>query len=237
MKLELTDDIASFGASWPESNDTFSIFLHDKNYFHVSMNPIASPGVRMLHSKNFLAVQKIVIIKQVKRTTEENPCKENHDYRLQHCVRQYVENKIGCKMPWTTIEYKERMNNCIRMKDYKLFEDYYHRLVDLDIKDLTAKTGCKPPCTYKEVKTVGEIFPINNKQFYKYSDGYLLSLASTNVQVETEVRLYTFVNLVGDIGGSLGLFLGFSFFMMWDLLMFLIEFIKNKNIKNRLINL
>ena len=90
----------------------------------------------MLHSKNFLAVQNIIIVKHVKRTTQENPCEEDNDHRLQHCVRQYVENKIGCKMPWTTIDYKGRMNNCIRMEDYKKFEDHYMRLTALDIKDL-----------------------------------------------------------------------------------------------------
>ena len=34
--------------------------------------------------------------------------------------------------------------------------------------------------------------------------------------IEKEVELYSFVSLVYDIGGALGLFLGFSFVMVWD---------------------
>ena len=47
----------------------------------------------------------------------------------------------------------------------------------------------------------------------------LVSLVSSDIRVETEEFLYSWVSLVSDIGGSLGLFLGFSFFAAWDLLL------------------
>lgn len=38
----------------------------------------------------------------------------------------------------------------------------------------------------------------------------------TEVTLETEVLLYTWQDLVADISGTLGLFLGFSFMTLWD---------------------
>ena len=43
-----------------------------------------------------------------------------------------------------------------------------------------------------------------------------LWMTTTEVTVETEVLLYIWQDLVADVGGTLGLFLGFSFMTLWD---------------------
>ena len=43
-------------------------------------------------------------------------------------------------------------------------------------------------------------------------------LANNEVQVEEEHLIYDFISFVSECGGSLGLFLGFSFFMVFDYL-------------------
>ena len=37
----------------------------------------------------------------------------------------------------------------------------------------------------------------------------------SQITVEKEVDFYSWISLVSDIGGALGLFLGFSFVMVW----------------------
>ena len=73
------------------------------------------------------------------------------------------------------------------------------------------KTLCISPCTYKEYKLVME--PINQLYMYK-----LLNVAFTDnkLLIEEEIESYSLISLVSDIGGALGLFLGFSFVMVWD---------------------
>ena len=46
--------------------------------------------------------------------------------------------------------------------------------------------------------------------------GLYLQFTNNYVVMETEVETYSLVSLVSDIGGSMGLFLGFSFIMVWE---------------------
>ena len=48
--------------------------------------------------------------------------------------------------------------------------------------------------------------------------GFLLRWPEKTVVEKTEKLEYDWLTLVANIGGALGLFLGFSFFMLWDLL-------------------
>ena len=41
--------------------------------------------------------------------------------------------------------------------------------------------------------------------------------------LETEELAYDILTFVANFGGTLGLFLGFSFFMLWDLILQVIE--------------
>ena len=46
---------------------------------------------------------------------------------------------------------------------------------------------------------------------------------SSQVQVEAEEEAASFSSLVADCGGTLGLFIGFNFMMLWDLIVFLAD--------------
>ena len=79
-------------------------------------------------------------------------------------------------------------------------------------------TGCKKPCFYKEYKFIG-----NKKVSYFVSENPIFSLwvVSYDTFVETEKLIYPLSSLVAEIGGTLGLFLGFSFMTFWDGLLYL----------------
>ena len=66
-------------------------------------------------------------------------------------------------------------------------------------------------CTYLEYKVGAEA----KKDFGAF--GLMVGLGSVEVTVMKEFFTYTFFSLVSDFGGSLGLFVGFSFFSLWDL--------------------
>ena len=59
--------------------------------------------------------------------------------------------------------------------------------------------------------------------------GFKVEFAKTEVLVEEEVFVYGFVSFVSEFGGSLGLFLGWSFMTVWDLADALLEKIRKKD--------
>ena len=50
------------------------------------------------------------------------------------------------------------------------------------------------------------------------------------MSVYEEVRVYPFESFLAEVGGALGLFLGFSFIMIWDLLIYGIKILKSLTI-------
>ena len=46
---------------------------------------------------------------------------------------------------------------------------------------------------------------------------------SDNIDIEKEVPAFPFVSLVADVGGVLGLFLGFNILMIWDFIHGVVE--------------
>ena len=55
-----------------------------------------------------------------------------------------------------------------------------------------------------------------------------VTLSTKELEVRREVRHYGLTSLVGDTGGSLGLFLGFSFLTVWDWALAVIELTRLK---------
>ena len=92
-------------------------------------------------------------------------------------------------------------------------DELYNQLnLAYDINEIAI--GCKKPCNYQEYKIVGDKAPTSwtKKGFLTFS----LLAVDNNIYVETEALLYPGTSLVAEIGGTLGLFIGFSFMILWD---------------------
>ena len=101
----------------------------------------------------------------------------------------------------------------------------------LSIEELEDLTKCSKPCKYN-VFSLAEEAEIDGNGTKVY-----FSLASKKIISKKEVYLYTFSSLIAELGGALGLFLGFSFYMLWDLAetfykMVAATFCMNKNEKS-----
>ena len=73
-------------------------------------------------------------------------------------------------------------------------------------------TGCKKPCKYRKYEVIGGKQPTSFQ-----SEHFTLSFwaVSNETTVWTEVPVYPWTSLVAEFGGTLGLFLGFSFMTVW----------------------
>ena len=105
--------------------------------------------------------------------------------------------------------------NCSKLGEFNAISAFYEKLAYSEQRDVLKLTNCKLPCQYREIKAAES--PIT--QNYKDNSGLTFvsfNIVTTDLKVETEAFVYNFSTLVSNFGGSLGLFLGFSFFMFWD---------------------
>ena len=92
--------------------------------------------------------------------------------------------------------------------------DHIFELLDkAEMREITRITNCTKPCKYKKYTMIGE-----RKQTSFKSDSPTFSLwaVSKNTEVKMEELIYPLSSLVAEFGGTLGLFLGFSFMTLWD---------------------
>ena len=198
-----------------------SVFVHDPNNFYLSKKVNQIPGIEYRNSENNTwNVQTIKLIKRNKRNTQSSSCNKDPNYSLSVCLENFVEKKVGCSLPWTG---DLRMRKCDNITEYKQHFDEYEKISSDEFSQITRYTACLAPCSYIDVVPHGNPVVTRGQK----SAAYFLTLAETRIQVMTERQHPDFSSLVADIGGTLGLFLGFSFYMVWDLItMIMLKFKK-----------
>ena len=95
----------------------------------------------------------------------------------------------------------------------RAYNEIFSKLADLESEEITNITGCLKPCKYKQYRLLEEPQPSSFK-----SEHYVFSLwaVSYKTRVETEELIYPSSSFVAEFGGTLSLFLGFSFITLWD---------------------
>ena len=122
---------------------------------------------------------------------------------------------------------KSKSIRLIFSTSFRKYIDANNGLKALTKTELTNTTNCLPPCSYWKYTQVGEGNVRDQTKFGKlrftysvvchvniYCSGYMFVLSSNEVSVEEETLIYDLISFVSEFGGSLGLFLGFSFFML-----------------------
>ena len=91
-----------------------------------------------------------------------------------------------------------------------------------EIRERLNDLGCQMHCTINKTEIIGTIketlFP---EKFYDSdipSNGswIMFALSDSHLIIEEEQVLYDFNSFLGEVGGSLGLFLGISLFSMYE---------------------
>ena len=111
-----------------------------------------------------------------------------------------------------------------------------HQELNLKITELWERskvvnlTKCLPPCHFTEYQLAREPVRLDTKG---RSSNLHIILTSMEVVSKEERLIYTIQSFVAEFGGALGLFLSFSFIMVWDIFVFFTEIIKKSLARSR----
>ena len=221
--LEINEKIGStFGSIKVFLNKTmnYAIFVHDSEFFFYSSNAKAIPGFRKIldikDEVGLILIPNVEVIQFNKLPRNASPCEEDPNYSLKICIKKAVINYVGCRLPWAEVD--QNIANCTTFEQFLKHEKFYQEIAMKEQKAVLDMTGCKVPCKYRDFKEVDT--PI--KKRITVSE-FGISIVSTDITVKTEELLYPLSSFVSEFGGALGLFLGFSFIMVWDVAIFLFQ--------------
>ena len=153
--------------------------------------------------------------------TERVPCWDSINYNYARCINSRVAKSVGCQSFWSDLT---GFPVCSDFPQYSRYAEEYERFLSLEKNQLLAETGCVRPCNYMEY-SVGQTFRLTPSIFElsQLADAPLYTQPETNMTLihimfssstlilEREEKAFSFQSLVADVGGVLGLFIGFSF--------------------------
>ena len=214
----------------------YVLFVHESDFFSLTANPEAFPGFKMIlknqnqASTDLVQIQCIELIQHNNLNLEKSPCMDDPEYSFSNCLRNAVNMKVGCTLPWAMEKLgKTKIPNCTKMEQFDAQDIIYRFFAAYELRAVLNFTGCKIPCQYREIRAVETPTPFKTGTM-NGAMGFALTLVTTDIRVETEALVYNFTSLVSNVGGSLGLFLGFSFYMLWDCILYLFRKFKTSKV-------
>ena len=222
-------------------NFKFFIFVHDIDFYFISTSPLGTALALWEFDGNSMAnhYQELTLIKHKRLNLDHQPCEEAKNYSFNPCVIESLTEKVGCRRPWDRWTRKVQAI-CTERDQFKKFDEHFRILLTAEVDKIERLTGCLKPCTYKEYKFVN-INPKPNLVGSVPDDQIAIGLWAVSEYTKTEeevcaiselliptdnphrqnfvfyqVLLYPFTSLLAEFGGSLGLFLGFSFVTISD---------------------
>ena len=155
---------------------------------------------------------------------ESQPCNAEIQYNYTDCLRSYVNRITKCNFDILSNTF----NNCSSIALVKI-NDTLNELKYSTKMDIIKKTGCKPKCNIQKYDfQITKDEDITNMRKEWISSFYLSTKTTTNlksvetysydeqvsIKTQSNVKFYfthcTLQDLIGAIGGYLGLFLGWS---------------------------
>ena len=128
-----------------------------------------------------------------------------------------IAKVAGCRPPWNAKSSSD-IEVCSTSSDIFKYINHEHRIRNYEQELIIQKTGCLRPCKFREYVSAGMTSKHQNLTNVDLKGKYCLNfvLASTVLDIKTESFVYPGISFVSEIGGSLGLFVGFSFLTIYD---------------------
>ena len=142
------------GKFFLDPNITYTVILHDPQFYHILTNSLAFPRVWQVynagqHQPGYLTYFFITVTQHHLLNRPEQPCEEEEeDYNFLQCVKTSQARSVGCRPPWDiwspdTIPLCQTMD---QLREYERLDVFY---LSSEQKMIVNQTGCLVPCSYK----------------------------------------------------------------------------------------
>ena len=223
---ELGSDISQLIRIYLNKNLRYKIFIHDSDFFLLTMNPIKIPHILFSEAEPQELFVYLTATYHKKMDKPKKHCESSESYSFTACIKNSISRRVGCRLEWDMWSSPD-IPICNQMKQLLQFEKEYYELDLWEQMKVVEYTGCYPPCAYTEYKLATEPSktPAGNES------RIILTMPTSEALKKTEEYIYPFESFVSEFGGALGLFLGFSFVMIWDIGKILISPLLKSHIK------
>lgn len=153
---------------------------------------------------------------------ERTPCQtEPRTEEMNICIQHHIENAMGCQLPWHN--ESTALPRCIETKHYDDFIKMYNDITRKQETQIGEITGCLPSCQRREfeIKLMNRI-TVPLVDGLRQISGYFY-YPTGRYKEESHYYAYTIGDFFADVGGYMGLLLGYSALSCYDAFKYLCE--------------
>ena len=200
----------------------YDIFIHEKGQFWPRSDMFAFGQPDRLTLFNNSEMQIIFSSKVTEKlSTEAKPCVLDSKYSFSQCLREYVVKKTDCRIDF--LVNFDQNKSCVGDSFHYFFEELI-KMKQEKISKVQKDSGCFPKC-----KTLHFSYQKNEKAITwrpNWTSVVYVQPKSAVVEYSKEYYSFDINDLMSSVGGSLGLFLGWSLLTFAEALGFLLVIIR-----------
>ena len=220
----------------------WTLFLHDGNHFVFSDAKIFGNdmiGVDLqnaLYPDYYYETYAVTPTETTFISEENDQCltvKEIKEVNTCECFEIHIDSQLNCTLPWRSKKTTQEKPLCSHAWEYDQYTANSFKFMDPDSLKNMAK--CNPGCNryeyFTKLKNKGTSRGLDkdSSQFVQFEFFY----EQYEIQVREHVYAYDGLNLFSDIGGWLGLLLGYSILGFYDTLTSILGDVKKKLTQKR----
>ena len=151
---------------------------------------------------------------------EHDKCIEDSDYSFTECLKSFAEKETSCRLHLHILDNSINRNKTCPPKNLLAYFNLLIKLRQVQTSEIVKMSGCYPKC--KIVQYSYETKTIEAKWTNNWTSQVFLQPKSSLVEYKIEHYSFDYNDLISNIGGFLGLFLGWSFLTIIGAISFII---------------
>lgn len=141
-------------------------------------------------------------------------CNPSPDYNMEVCLARFVISTVGCNAAWFFPELESpQIRKCSKGQEILRYAEILMEIKRNKSEEIIFETGCQQPCSVKvyilEQQTIQRVTWMRN-----WSSSFYLMSKKSKYEIHTQHLVYDSSSLISEIGGLLGLTLGWSFYSL-----------------------